>query len=277
MSLQNCLLFGVTLLVVICFLFVPTVEVFAQGTATGALENTKNPTYVPVVNIPGLSVGKADPVNFLRQLFLIGLTLTAFLAVVMIMWGGIQYMTTDAVSGKSEGKTRIRNAIFGLLIALLFLTVLGTINPQLTQFKFNVSQVQLPQIFVPQSTPPPSDYQNLANKVSLIQQAKNNVAARDAELQAAKKKLDEAKTDEEKTQAQQELSKKLQELDRALNTLAVRRVNSVALSEKRDFQRKTIEKCRVMPATNEAPNGFTIKVNRKGQTLGEKYYCGPRR
>jgi hypothetical protein len=55
----------------------------------------------------------------------------AVLAMVMIVMGGIEYMTDELISGKEAGKERIRNAILGLLLALGAYLILNTINPQL--------------------------------------------------------------------------------------------------------------------------------------------------
>lgn len=52
-------------------------------------------------------------------------------AVVMIVWGGFDYILTDAVSGKGEGKKKIRQALIGLLFALSSYAILNTINPNL--------------------------------------------------------------------------------------------------------------------------------------------------
>jgi hypothetical protein len=57
--------------------------------------------------------------------------LCAVLAVFMVFLGGIQYMTTEMISEKSAGKERIKNAIFGLILALSAYTILYTINPDL--------------------------------------------------------------------------------------------------------------------------------------------------
>jgi len=65
------------------------------------------------------------------------------LAVVMIIFGGVQYMTTDAIAGKSEAKGTITNAILGLLIALSSFVILNTINPQLTNIDPDVQSVSL--------------------------------------------------------------------------------------------------------------------------------------
>ncbi|HEY4494095.1 MAG TPA: hypothetical protein VJB95_01525, partial [Candidatus Paceibacterota bacterium] len=57
--------------------------------------------------------------------------LSAVMAVVMIVLGGIEYMTSELVSSKENGKQRITNAIFGLVIALGAYALLNTINPDL--------------------------------------------------------------------------------------------------------------------------------------------------
>ncbi len=57
--------------------------------------------------------------------------IAAVLAMIMIVAGGIQYMTSGLVSSKEAGKHRITNAIIGLLIALGAYIILFTINPNL--------------------------------------------------------------------------------------------------------------------------------------------------
>jgi hypothetical protein len=62
------------------------------------------------------------------------------LAVVMIVIGGIEYMTTELISGKEAGKERILHAIFGLLLALGAWTLLNQINPDI--LKTDLSSLQ---------------------------------------------------------------------------------------------------------------------------------------
>ncbi len=57
--------------------------------------------------------------------------ITGILAVVMIVICGIRLMTSASASGKSEAKSCITNAIFGVLIALGGWLLLNTVNPQL--------------------------------------------------------------------------------------------------------------------------------------------------
>jgi cell wall-associated NlpC family hydrolase len=83
----------------------------------------------PLVNIDVSSAGALG--NYLNIILKLAIGIAAVLAMVMIVMGGIQYMTSDFISSKEEGKKRILNAIFGLLIALGAWLILYTINPDL--------------------------------------------------------------------------------------------------------------------------------------------------
>jgi len=71
---------------------------------------------------------------FFGQIFNYGIAVAGVLAVVMIIWGGIEYMTTDSWTGKDDGKKRIQDALVGLGLALVSWLVLYTINPCLVNF-----------------------------------------------------------------------------------------------------------------------------------------------
>ena len=75
-----------------------------------------------------------DPSIFFNGLFKFGIIIAGFLAVVMIAFGGIQYMSTDAIHGKSEGRERITYALMGLLLVLFSWILLNTINPDILSF-----------------------------------------------------------------------------------------------------------------------------------------------
>jgi hypothetical protein len=76
--------------------------------------------------------------DFLNASFKLGLAVAATLAVIMITIGGLQYMTTDSIYGKTEGRDKIQDAITGLLIALLIWLILFTINPNLLNFDIKI-------------------------------------------------------------------------------------------------------------------------------------------
>ena len=93
-------------------------------------------TYVPLSVIPGLTDSKNSTVTmkpFLQLLFKWGIAIAVLLSIVMITFGGFQYMTTDAVYDKSEGRAKINAAIIGLLLALSAWLILQTVDPRILQ------------------------------------------------------------------------------------------------------------------------------------------------
>lgn len=66
------------------------------------------------------------------------LALAGFLAVMMIVIGGVEYIISGAnESSRSSAKKRINGAISGLVLALVSYLVLYTINPSLVDFENN--------------------------------------------------------------------------------------------------------------------------------------------
>ncbi len=97
--------------------------------------------YVPLAPLPGIGEGGTAAPNLTQYLVLVfklAIGLAAMLAVVMITIGGFEYMTSETFSGKGDGKKRIENAIYGLLLAIASWLILYTINPKLTEFNFSV-------------------------------------------------------------------------------------------------------------------------------------------
>ncbi|MDO8593768.1 MAG: pilin [bacterium] len=107
-------------------------EVFAQG-------------FVPLAPIPGLTQGiTADQTglaNFFNNLYKFAIGLAAALAVIMIIWGGLEYATQDSISKKSDGKERIYNAIFGLILVLAPALVFAIINPSILNLSINLPKL----------------------------------------------------------------------------------------------------------------------------------------
>lgn len=111
--------------------------------------------YRPLAPIPGLPNEISSDVSnpnaftlpsYIRILVRIAIGIIGILSVVMIIIGGVQYMSTDAFSGKEDGKERVTQALKGLVLAVVAVFVLRTINPQLitlqitdTEFNSGVS------------------------------------------------------------------------------------------------------------------------------------------
>ncbi len=76
---------------------------------------------------PGAEIG-----DVLSRLYVYGVGVVAIAAMIMLVIGGVQYM----VAGEKDpgpAKERIRNAIWGLILALTSWLILYTINPDLTR------------------------------------------------------------------------------------------------------------------------------------------------
>ena len=78
----------------------------------------------------GCTPGSGFP-TYLNAMIKIFIGICAILAMIMIIMGGVQYMTSELVSGKEAGKEQIMHAILGLLLALGAYAILNTINPDL--------------------------------------------------------------------------------------------------------------------------------------------------
>ncbi len=97
--------------------------------------------------LPGLS-NATPPENrlkgFLQGLFQVLIIIAGILAVIMIVIGAITYLSTDAFSGKSEGKEMMLNAVFGLILALGGWIIINTINPKLaSELSITIPKVQV--------------------------------------------------------------------------------------------------------------------------------------
>ena len=116
---------------------------------TAHAQDGRNATQVDVLNqvVPrgGFNAqNQNDPFSLiLNQIFYAGLVVAVALAVLMIVRGGIQYMTTDSVDGKGGAKLRIQAAVGGLVLAFASILILNTINPSLTRTDLNIEPVNI--------------------------------------------------------------------------------------------------------------------------------------
>ena len=98
--------------------------------------------YTPLAPLPGTTneKGTTDIQTYIPGVFNLAIGIAGVLAVLMIIIGGVEYVTTDAIQGKSEGKARIQNALCVLVIVLVSWILLYTINPKLTVFNLNIEK-----------------------------------------------------------------------------------------------------------------------------------------
>lgn len=101
--------------------------------------------FVALAPIPGLTspemtsvVNSATLANFFNNLYKFLIGLAAVLAVIMIIWGGLEISTQDSISKQGAGKEKIQNAIFGLVLVLSPVLVFSIINPSILNLSLNL-------------------------------------------------------------------------------------------------------------------------------------------
>lgn len=117
----------------------------AQPTPTPAPTATPDGTYNLLAPIPcvggdcsGQLATETTLPQYVKGFIQLSIGISAVFAIVMIVIGGFQYMTSDALQGKQDGKTRIKNSAIGILLIAASFIILQTINPDLLDIKLKI-------------------------------------------------------------------------------------------------------------------------------------------
>lgn len=86
----------------------------------------------------------ATTATFLPGLFRLIIAIATGLAVIMLIYAGVKYISTDAFGGKEEAKGIIEDALWGLLLAMSAWLILNTINPNLVNFDLRIERLPTP-------------------------------------------------------------------------------------------------------------------------------------
>src|SRR3989338_1798208 len=140
------IVFWLLLFVVSCTSFVSSAS--AQAPAPAPTEYTLLAP-IPLQGAGGNPTEKTNAVQYITGLFRLIIGLAGALAVVMLIFAGIKYMSTDAFSGKNEAKEIIENALWGLGLVIASWLILYTINPKLVEINFNIEKLPI----TPPTTP----------------------------------------------------------------------------------------------------------------------------
>lgn len=107
--------------------------------------------YTPLAPIDKLKneAGNVDIGSFLTNIVPLIIGVAGGLAVIMIVVGGIKYMTTDAMMGKKEARGTIQNAFLGLLLAISSYVLLNTVNPALVNLDLRIQAIRPPAAIDP--------------------------------------------------------------------------------------------------------------------------------
>lgn len=71
--------------------------------------------------------------DYVSVLYLMAISLASILVVLRLIQAGVKYMLSEIVTDKGKAKEDIKGALLGLLIILGAVTILNTINPELTK------------------------------------------------------------------------------------------------------------------------------------------------
>jgi hypothetical protein len=106
-----------------------------------------NNGFVALTNIPGLTdpavANQGNFALFLNNLYKYLIGVAAILAVVEIIWGGLEISTQDSVSKHAHGKERIQEAILGLVLVLSPALVFSIINPNIINLSLNLPPLDI--------------------------------------------------------------------------------------------------------------------------------------
>jgi len=112
--------------------------------------------YSLLAPLPGVTIAENSATStfatYIPGLFNLIIGVAGVLAVVMIIYGGIQYMSTDAFQGKSDAKNTISNAIWGLILTISAWLILFSIYPDadknpFVNFNLNIERQELGAAF----------------------------------------------------------------------------------------------------------------------------------
>ena len=94
----------------------------------------------------GETIPKININTYIAYVFKFSIALAAFLAVVMIIWGGFQYLISESPIKKMDGKATITNAVLGLAGVLVSYLILRTIDPRLVMINTTIPPIAIKDI-----------------------------------------------------------------------------------------------------------------------------------
>lgn len=108
-----------------------------------AFEALAQTQYIPLQPLPGMSGGQGVRLpGYMSALYKFGVIFASVLAVLMIVIGGVLYITAAGNMGKvEEAKDYIWQAVIGLLIVLGSYMIINTVNPNLVSMSLNIPNV----------------------------------------------------------------------------------------------------------------------------------------
>lgn len=89
-------------------------------------------------------VSGEDPLGqYIPFIFKLAIGLSIAAAVLNIVIGGFQYISSDAMMKKQQGRERIKNAVIALVLILSAWLILNTINPKLLDINLDIKPAEI--------------------------------------------------------------------------------------------------------------------------------------
>lgn len=141
---------GLGLLVLICILTIVPTRLSAQED-----KPKKPPEYTLLEPLPCLegtsndknctnkslqTIQLSDYVNYIYKF---SFAFAVFLAVIMIIYGGFEWMLSDSFTKKDDAKSKISGAVWGLIGIFVSYTILKTIDPRLVQINTTIPNLDI--------------------------------------------------------------------------------------------------------------------------------------
>jgi type IV secretory pathway VirB2 component (pilin) len=109
-------------------------------------QDTTAPSYQLLTPLP-LDGANSAPTNnitintYIPAIIKLITGLAGGMAVILIIVGGIKYITSATGMGKTDGKDTIENALKGLILVIGAYTILYTVNPALVQLNLSIASI----------------------------------------------------------------------------------------------------------------------------------------
>ena len=90
---------------------------------------------------PGDAGCKTDLKTYVEGAFKLAIGISIAFVLINFIIGGFQYITSQAMGGKKDGRERIENSIKGLVLVAASWLILYTINPSFTNINFRIDAI----------------------------------------------------------------------------------------------------------------------------------------
>jgi hypothetical protein len=81
--------------------------------------------------------------SYIGYVYKFAIAIAVFIAIVMIVYGGFEYMMSDSVTSKSDAKSKFKSAATGLLMVLASYLILQTIDPRLVGLNTSIPKLKI--------------------------------------------------------------------------------------------------------------------------------------